>query len=590
MNKYFNTLTNTRGDSLPGFRAQVVDSLGAIVSIYQDRSLTPFTDASNNPVNYATADADGLAQFFWNAADGQILQILDTAGNLVNAIDGFADNFVLDNLPGEVAQEAVSGLPADLSARPTFATLSSSGGAALIGFQQSGAGAVARTAEAKGREVVSAKDFGAVGDGVTNDGPAISAALATGRSVYLPNGVYRTNTPLIMAQTGQRLFGESAHNAYITSAPGATHDIVRIAASDCEVDHLHMQPGGTSGGWPLRVFAARARVHHCRFLSLTNNAGVAIWLDDENPANPGVPVAGAYTHRIHDNTFGADGYAFNYGIYCHSLTNGQQANVIRDNYFIGNSPIYVTKGGANTYCGNLFQSSTGTSGTPAGTAIDLQPDVVNERIFSNYFERYIDGIKTTRSSNALLIFTARDNEYEYVTNHINSAAGATQYLSEDGNSATERRLGWRRDRGAASEIGYTPSGTEFYRATASTGTFEPVLTARPRQTLSYTADGQTRTPTNSWCEITGSGAARTGCFLGNGVRAGQDLFLRGYTWPVTINNNPGGTQNIVFAGNAASATFGGSDGGGAGEVFAMHLIWDAAYGSGRWFEMSRSVR
>jgi hypothetical protein len=82
-------------------------------------------------------------------------------------------------------------------------------------FTQAGAGAVLRTVESKLQDVVSVKDFGAVGDGVADDTAAIQAALNRanalainaqyagssvfvngGPAVHFPRGVYRVNSPI----------------------------------------------------------------------------------------------------------------------------------------------------------------------------------------------------------------------------------------------------------------------------------------------------------------------------------------------------------------------------------------------------------
>jgi hypothetical protein len=64
--------------------------------------------------------------------------------------------------------------------------------AATIDFQQAGAGAVVRTMQDKAREVVSVKDFGAVGDGVTDDTAAIQAAItaAAEKTLWIDGGTF----------------------------------------------------------------------------------------------------------------------------------------------------------------------------------------------------------------------------------------------------------------------------------------------------------------------------------------------------------------------------------------------------------------
>jgi hypothetical protein len=84
----------------------------------------------------------------------------------------------------------------------TLAQLAASGGSNLIGFLQAGTGAVATTVQAKLRESVSVKDFGAVGDGVTDDTVAIQAALdavsGTGLTLLIPpsSSFYRITATL----------------------------------------------------------------------------------------------------------------------------------------------------------------------------------------------------------------------------------------------------------------------------------------------------------------------------------------------------------------------------------------------------------
>ena len=77
-----------------------------------------------------------------------------------------------------------------------LALLAASSGSSLVGFIQAGTGATLRTEQDKDRDAFSTKDFGAVGDGSTDDTTAvqktITAALAAGRGVCVDGLSYIT--------------------------------------------------------------------------------------------------------------------------------------------------------------------------------------------------------------------------------------------------------------------------------------------------------------------------------------------------------------------------------------------------------------
>ncbi len=72
-----------------------------------------------------------------------------------------------------------------LALKLTTSTLALSSGSSLAGFINAGTGAVARTVQAKLRDFVHAADFGAAGDGVSDDTAELQAALNTGKQVLL---------------------------------------------------------------------------------------------------------------------------------------------------------------------------------------------------------------------------------------------------------------------------------------------------------------------------------------------------------------------------------------------------------------------
>ena len=115
-----------------------------------------------------------------------------------------------------------------------FNALAASTGSSLVGFIQSGTGAVARTVQNKARESVSVLDFGAVGDGVTDDTAGFQSAINIGGcSLVIPSRNYLLNTGLTIdysnvafpgpgvSSTRVSLVGDSLHNTFLNYAGAA---------------------------------------------------------------------------------------------------------------------------------------------------------------------------------------------------------------------------------------------------------------------------------------------------------------------------------------------------------------------------------
>jgi len=117
---------------------------------------------------------------------------------------------------------------------------SASSGSSLIGYTQGGTGAVATTVQAKLRQTVSVKDFGAVGNGTTDDTAAIQLALNNSGSIYFPAGTYKISSALTITISDTSIRGEGLNTIIATNSLTAdiftlgdgTNPIYGLAFSD----------------------------------------------------------------------------------------------------------------------------------------------------------------------------------------------------------------------------------------------------------------------------------------------------------------------------------------------------------------------
>jgi hypothetical protein len=80
----------------------------------------------------------------------------------------------------------------------------------IVTYKSTLTGAVTRTSQSKLSDFVSVKDFGAVGDGVTDDAAAIQAAIDSGADVInFPNGDYLVQS-IISMSPNQALIGNNS--------------------------------------------------------------------------------------------------------------------------------------------------------------------------------------------------------------------------------------------------------------------------------------------------------------------------------------------------------------------------------------------
>lgn len=204
--------------------------------------------------------------------------------------------------------------------------LASSVGAGIVGFIASGVGAVKRFILDKLRERVSVKDYGAVGDGVTDDTAAIQAAInavdaAGGGTVYVPSGTYKCSSTIAMKAKvtlkGEGLAASILVWATLGDGLAATYPINSSTAAWNQVKDVQLKctnmantgaayvdVGGTyvylenlyCNGFKYGVIFDQTELAEINICNFGNQLFAGVWLVNGSAHTPG--ASGVFTNRI----------------------------------------------------------------------------------------------------------------------------------------------------------------------------------------------------------------------------------------------------------------------------------------------------
>lgn len=114
------------------------------------------------------------------------------------------------------------------------------GSMASPNFTPSGSGAATRTSHDKFSDLISVKDFGAIGDGIANDTNAFINALAAKDSVFVPQGTYRI-TSTIRLNARKTLIGAGQKSVIHCQSSG--FNAIEVVEDYVTISNLRIEGG-----------------------------------------------------------------------------------------------------------------------------------------------------------------------------------------------------------------------------------------------------------------------------------------------------------------------------------------------------------
>lgn len=182
-------------------------------------------------------------------------------------------------------------------------------GDALLAVKQPYTGAVARTQHDRNKDYVFVTDFGAKGDGVTDDTGAFAAALLSSRTVLMPDGIFRVSS--IELKDDQTLVGSGNKSAGShIKALNPTGNLITMSGSKATLKDVYIDatPGFvTSGNFIYATGFGRHVIDNVEMwnayngITIDSSSNVTV-ISPRIYSSKGVPinVEGGFNHSILD--------------------------------------------------------------------------------------------------------------------------------------------------------------------------------------------------------------------------------------------------------------------------------------------------